>query len=384
MADIKDILGAKKRMSNIFICIPTMNDFEYLSTIERAYDYADNPDNFSIGTTIFWKNKDISSKFVPFFYHIKNKLDKDFSKVKYDIQPWSLYPGIGRGRSEPTKYFNNEKYFMSIDSHTDFIDGWDTKLIDLYEGSRKSFGKKRVITSYLTPYKKNSVDSDYLNKNTDIGLRYQFDVSNRWQFFDFYKDLNDKDLTERKFPYPNDKSMNKESFKAIEKYLIDDEYVPAKKIAAHFYFTESDPWLTKYNLNLDRNIKFWAEELYQSALSYARGYNLVWIKSQVLFHMYGPSNGRHYENFYKTPISSDGEREGIYFEYIEKSSKINIDNLFKINDDQIIFDLFGIKSNKFGYLPRSLNGFLQYSGIDLLNKKTSEWWEVPKLNVVYR
>jgi hypothetical protein len=386
MEDIKDIFGIKKFMSKIFICVPTMNDFEYLSTIERAYDYAKDPDNLSIATTIFWKSKDIHYNKKPFFLHIKESLDKNFKKVKYDIKPWSLYPGVGYGRISPTKHFNNEKYFLSIDSHMDFVDNWDEKAIELYENSRKSFGKLRVLTTYLTPYKhllENDEYHDYDVKNT---VRNKIDKANRWQFFDFYKKLGEDFLYDYVFPMPNDKNLNEEDYGLLSNHLIDNEYIPAKKISAHFYFTESNPWLTKYNLNLDRRINFWAEEFYQSSLSYARGYNLVWYKTQILFHQYETkNNGRGYENFEQEEYLGFDEKNNIYKDYIKESSNCKINNTrINIDDNAIIYELFNRKGEGFGYLPRSIKGFLSYSGIDLTNKKTSPWWKVPEINVVYK
>lgn len=384
MEGIKNICGLKKVMSKIFVCAPTMNDFEYLSTVERAYDYSSSPDNLSIATTIFWKSKDIRENTRPFFSYIKNGLDKNFKNVKYDIQPWILYPGVGAGRLAPIKYFNNEKYFLSIDSHTDFIQDWDLKLIELYENSRKYFGKLRVLTTYLSPYENNyenfNNENDYKKTIQKCG-----DLVNRWPFFDFYKSSLDLESNEIVFPFPNDRFLNQYDLDNFSKYFINDEYLPAKKISAHCYFTESDPWVTKYNLNMNKNINFWAEEFYQSALAYARGYNLVWNKTQILFHQYkGFPISREYEHQYSENFDSTEEKIILYKNYIKNmvQDKENISS-FK-TDKTIILELLSGKNNNLGYLPRSINGFLNYEGIDIFNKKTSPWWKVPDLNVIYK
>jgi hypothetical protein len=382
MVDTKNICGQKKHMSKIFVCVPTMNDSEFLSTVERALDHSSNPDNLSIATTIFWKNSDLNNEKNPFFIKIKNILDKNFKNVKYDIQPWSLHPGVGHGRISPTKFFNNEKYFLSIDSHTDFKKNWDDQVIDLYENSREYFGRLRVLTSYLSAYKRQELhDNNQLN-NT---FYPEIDLANRWQFFDFYKNLGDKALKSSVFPLPNDQIMNEDNLGYLSKYLIDNEYIPAKKISAHFYFTESSPWLTKHNLNLNKNIKFWAEEFYQSSLAYARGYNLVWYKTQILYHQYEASGGkREYEKNSLDNFSSMEEKLNILKEYVEKS--INYSNVpdSLSNDKNIIMQLLEGHNKNFGYLPRSIKGFLKYGGIDVVNKKISPWWKVPDINVVYK
>jgi hypothetical protein len=383
---IKNICGLKKRMNKIFVCVPTMNDFEFLSTIERAYDYSSNPDSLSIATTIFWRPEDISQDSKPFFTHIKKCLDKNFKNVKYDIQPWYLYPGVGQGRLSPTKFFDNEKYFLSIDSHTDFINNWDSEFIELYESSRKSFGKLRVLTTYLSSYSSNSTIKNESMKRVKKTSRPE-NLTNRWPFFDFYKNLGKNFVnSELIFPLPNDRFITEEDLENICKNIVDDNFLPAKKISAHCYFTESDPWLTKYNLNIDRDIKFWGEEFYQSSLSYARGYNLVWFKKQILFHEYGGSknNQRGYEKFYSKEFKDYEEKVKIFDKYIKTSTgDKNIYSNFKISDNEIILNMFN-NNNFFGYLPRSIKGFLEYEKIDFINRKTSPWWKVPEINVVYK
>ena len=381
MEDTKNICGRKKHMSKIFICVPTMNDSEFLSTIERALDHSSKPDNLSIATTIFWKNSDLNNEKNPFFINIKNILDKNFKNVKYDIQPWSLYPGVGHGRISPTKFFNNEKYFLSIDSHTDFKKNWDEEIIDLYENSKEYFGKLRVLTAYLSSYQ---VPEFRRNNNINETFYPDDDCANRWQFFDFYKNLGDKEIKGSVFPLPNDQIMSENNLNYLSNYFINNEYLPAKKISAHFYFTEASPWLTKHNLNLNKNIKFWAEEFYQSSLSYARGYNLIWCKTQIFYHQYKTvKNKRNYEEDSLFNFSSMEEKLNILKHYVDKSINYSKSPDSLSNDETIVIDLLESDNKNFGYLPRSIKGFLKYGGIDILNKKTSPWWEVPDINVVY-
>ena len=405
-------------MSKIFICVPTQNDKDYLKTIERAYDFASNPDDIFIGTTIFWKEKDISSEFKPFFLDIKNKLDSNFSKVKYDIQPWSKSPGVCRGRLSASKHYNGEKYFLSIDSHTDFTENWDQQMIDLYEGSRKYFGKRRVITSYLSPFfdapdngydetlfTHETIEGNPVNNRKDTLYRKDENIGNRWPFFDFHKKIGvygDDKVTDR-LPLPNDKPLVDHAMvDHLFKSIIDNKYLPAQKISAHFYFTESDPWVTKYNMNLNENILWWGEEFSQSLISYARGYNFVWVKPQIIFHKYGTYDKeytsmndiktdkeitpfRQYPDELLEKFESDEDRYSFYKEYIYTmfSSKDLWHDLIPENDDFTI--LMNILNNyNFGYLPRSINGFIKHSKVDFNRMKCRQWWEVPDINVVYK
>ena len=111
------------------------------------------------------------------------------------------------------------------------------------------------------------------------------------------------------------------------------------------------------------------------------------FKKQILFHEYGTSknNDRKYEKFYSKEFKSYEEKIEIFDKYIKSSiGDKNIYSNFKISDNEIILNLFNNNNNFFGYLPRSIKGFLEYEKIDLVNKKTSPWWKAPEINVVYK
>lgn len=419
--DTENICGQKRIMNKIFICVPAQNDKDYLKTVERAYEFSSNPDNISIGTTVFWKEKDLNGTHKPFFINIKNGLDKNFKKVKYDIQPWANNPGVSRGRFSASKHYNNEKYFLSIDSHTDFTENWDLQMIDLYENSRQYFGKLRVITSYLSPY----VDAPSGEYNQDIFTHMTAEdnpknysaktlylkneiVGNRWPFFDFHKKIgvyNNSDVNDL-VPLPNEKPLSDEAIiKHLSEKMIDGKYIPAHKISAHFYFTESDPWLTKYNMNLYPDIMWWGEEFTQSLISYSRGYNFVWVKPQIIFHKYSSYEKvidniletshnkkdstvffRSYEEDELEEFESDNDRYNFYMEYIYSTFLLEGSSSYlqqNRDDFQIIKEIIDNKKIP-GYLPRSLEGFLKYEKIDFNTMRSRQWWEVPEVNVVYK
>lgn len=387
---------------NIFVSIPTMNDYQYLNTIEKLFDEADDPDNIFVGTTIFWKKEDLADGKKPFFYSFYEKIKKNYKNVNIDILPWERYPGVGFGRIEPLKHFNNEKYYLSLDSHSHCVKGWDSNLIDLYQNSKKTFGSRRIITTYLADFFPNGDEliknsPDVYSKtfyNTDINKKYsaaflkesQF---SRWQYFDFYGHIGmNKELLRNNyiFPLPNDVNLNSDS--PLIDLVIDNNYLPAKKISAHFMFTEADPWVKQYNICLDPRIQFWAEEFYQSCLSYARGYNFIWIKTPIFFHQYGDGS----ENGFTRKINinnlddysnSDEEKE-IYLKFILENQINNSNYLIQKNSENKLIELLLNQKVFLGYLPRSINSFLKYSNIDLYNQKCSPWWEVPEINVIYK
>lgn len=390
---------------SIFVSVPTMNDEEYLPTLERMFALAEKPDRIFVGTTALWKDSDIPIYGAPFFYKIVKEVeDKYKGRVSLDVLPWLYYPGVGNGRLQSLKHYNNEKYFLSIDSHTSFIKNWDSILIDQYEGAKKSFGRMIILTTYLPAYfpswdkyvKDNPNEYEKKLDNIDIDLSLDLsyisgDKFSRWQFFDYHHNLSldhiDYDYI---FPLPNDKRLSDQN--KIFDYLVDNKYLPAKKISAHFTFTEASPWLTSHKINLSSGCFFWSEEFYQSTLAYARGYNLVWVKDPSLFHYYKPADSKdllisNYEDGKKgrrieeiIEYDDPSEKRKVYLKYLR--SQTGSPPPLAVEND-IVKSLLQHK-DFFGYLPRSTKSFMKYAKIDILKKTCSPWWEVPELDVIFK
>lgn len=390
---------------SIFVAIPTMNDEEYLPTLERLFALAEKPERIFVGTTALWKNSDIPIYGAPFFYKIIKEVgSKYYNNVKLDILPWAYNSGVGNGRLQCLKHYNNEKYFLSIDSHTSFIKNWDSVLIDQYESAKKYFGKMILLTTYLPAYfpswdtsVHNSPDQ-YSKKLESVNIDESLDLSyiagdrfSRWQFFDYHHNLSlDHIDSDYLFPFPNDKRLIETS--SLLESLIDNMYLPAKKISAHFTFTEASPWLTAHRINLSPGCFFWSEEFYQSSLAYARGYNFVWVKEPSLFHYYKPadsprqiiSNYDHGKKGRRTEeiIEYDSFSEKV--EFYNKYLRINVEEPLSLPiENDVVKNLLEHK-DFFGYLPRNTKAFMKYAKIDVLKKTCSPWWEVPDLDVIFK
>lgn len=390
----------------IFVSIPTMNDAEYIPTIERLLSMAEYPERIHIGTTIFWKDLDLPVYGAPFFYKfIKEIESKYLSSVSFDILPWGKYQGVGNGRIQPLKHYNNEKYYLSLDSHTVCIKNWDSILIDRYENAKKYFGSMICLTTYLPNYYSSediegqdecpeNITSKLDGIDIDPSMNVYFptgDTLSRWQYFDYNHHLPrqyfDKNYI---FPFPNDKTLSHDS--DILDHIIDGQYLPAKKISAHFTFTEANPWVTKYRINLHPDIIFWGEEFYQSSLSYARGYNLVWMKDPIFFHHYSPLRTKkvkisNYENNNSIrrieeiiEYDSFSDKNNIFNKYINNSDIT--DNRIRLEENEVIKNLLDNK-DFFGYTPRSTMAFCKYAKINVLKNTCSPWWEVPQLDIIF-
>lgn len=384
-------------MTDIFLSIPSMNDSEYINTVRRAFDYASNPDRVFVGSSIFWNSGDIkklSGNQAPFFYKIEKELDS-IKNVKYDILPWSSFPGVGMGRIQPLKHYSGQKYYMSLDSHTFFKEGWDDIVIDLYESSEKSFGKRRLLTSYLPHFGVDYEDNDSIEKDG-----YRLDLKYKWPFFSYKSAIFPNVGKNFNFPVPHDRTLKPDSEFLAEDNLIDGKFLPGRKLSAHFTFTEADPWVTKYQICLDPRLIFWGEEFFQSALAYARGYEFVWPKEIFLWHMYATSAGvsivsengvvkQNVNNYDRSFNNEDIQFESIkeknefFKKYISGNSMEETITKFDLTENGIIEELFN-GGMKFNYLPRTPQGFCRYSGVDLKNRDNDLWNKVPKINAVFK
>jgi len=382
-------------MSKIFVFVPTMKDSEYIFTIQRMMENASRPENINVGTTIFWKPKDVEGNNVPFFYKIEEYL-KNNTNVRYDIMSFSEAPGVGGGRTESIKHYNGEKYCLSIDSHTVFEKGWDEKLIELYHESEKDFGKRRLLTTYLPHYAKSgqpfSDEGEFVVKD---GCTLSKD--NKWPYFTFEWTTHPPLTKDYKFPLPSDKTLaDNDPF--FDK-MIDNKFLPAKKINANFNFTEADPWIKDFAICLSPQIDFWGEEFFQSIVSYSRGYQFVFIKEKIMWHLYSSSTGisvdesdgsikkqekvmdrgQEFEKYAKE-FENEGDRISYLSRHVLGKKSLDVGHR---DDNELVSKLLN-NELVFNYLPRSVNGYLKYAGIDLVNRKVSPWNEVPKLDVIYK
>lgn len=377
----------------IFVSIPTMNDSEYIPTLERLFESAKYPDRITVGSSIFWKKEDLLNTNAPFFYFLDKKISSLKSNIKYDILYWNDYPGLGYGRTEPLKHYNNEKYYLSLDPHTVFVNSWDEKLIEEYEDAKKDFGRRIVLTTYLPPYYLKEDFAVALDEDAFCSTIEELDITEckdivfekndfypRWQFFDYNGPRNQKLLNKKDiFPKPNDISINKLE-ELLFNNLIKNKYLPAKKISAHFTFTEANPWVSDFRLNLDPRVQFWLEEFYQSSLSYARGYNLVWTKNTFFFHRYLMEGVGSRSHQTKYEYESLEEKNIFYKKYM---NNIGNKNNITINENELIAKLL-LSEEYFGYLPRSTTSFQKYSGVDVDLMKCEPWWKVPEIDIIYK
>lgn len=292
----------------IYIAIPSIMDTEIVPTIKNAFDAADNPDRVFVGVSFLDKSKKDFKK-VEQMSKENSNISCDFHKLKRkDIS----MIGVGKGRYRAASFYNNQDLFLQIDSHTMFLQGWDTKIVDLYEEFEKIQGNDRfVLTGYLADYK---YDHDG-NRVSSLGnIMYPF-----FRDDDFLIDLIPK-------WHPD-----------LLPETVSDKFVPSIKFNANFALGGKS-FIENYGL--EKNSIFFTEEILQTLNLFKNKINLVYpnVDRFPLFHLY--INDVEDKNGYRVPFSdslSEKNRnivynidKSVYLKYIgSPENKDIIDNYQK-------------------------------------------------------
>ena len=119
----------------IFVSIVAFRDRELAATIRRAFDAADRPSRLRFGICHQFdeENASLLDGYV------------DDPRVVVDRVPFRESRGAGWARARANGLFDSERYVLQLDAPTEFVDGWDRRLIDLL-GSTGS--ARPIITGY--------------------------------------------------------------------------------------------------------------------------------------------------------------------------------------------------------------------------------------------
>src|SRR4029077_19460085 len=108
---------------SIFVSIAAYRDPELMTTIGDCLQRARYPDDLRFG--ICWQHAD--DEIAP----------PDFADRRLHVLdvPWQDSRGACWARAEIMKLWDGEDFFLQLDSHHRFIDGWDAALLALAERS---------------------------------------------------------------------------------------------------------------------------------------------------------------------------------------------------------------------------------------------------------
>jgi hypothetical protein len=229
---------------------------------------------------------------------------------------YSKTNGCCWARNKVQQLYDNEEFTLQLDSHHRFIKGWDSILINMYKELKEKGFSKPLITTYLPSY-------DPENDPKGRALI-------PWQ-------INFKEIT-----YDNQVLFipsNIDNFRSLS------EPMSAKFYSAHFAFTSGN--FVK-EVPHDPELYFTGEEMSITVRAFTYGYTLFHPHILIAWHEYTRKN---------RVKQWDDDKE---WWKKDKYSKQHYLSIFKNHG------VYGIGSE------RSINDYIQFSGINFLDYKTEE------------
>ena len=303
----------------IFISIASYQDPLLEATIYSAYNNAENPKDLIFGICDQSESPLNISSF-------------EFSdQFKYEhVEPVNS-EGPCWARSRIQEQFNNEDYYLQIDSHMQFEINWDTYLINYLERIRAI-----NLPSHQLP-----IITCYPRAFNVIDLK------------DGRFELNNNELRTDAISYRKDSMFIKENFSRQIGSIATQEISHGYLIAAGCLFSTGE--FVK-EIPYDSDYYFYGEEISLMIRAFTRGFGIFHIQSLPIFHLYAELT--NIERKLHWNEDEDTKREVKWHQREGKS----INKLKKLLNDEIT-GVFGLGSSK------SLKDYKYLSGIDLVNKK---------------
>jgi len=254
--------NGKMKTNNIFINVASYNEEDLFDTIDTAFSKASFPENIYVGACLQYTDNEY-----PDF--------SSFLNVKTIKIEGLVGAGLGVARGLSSTLYDNEEYYLQIDAHTVFKNGWDETLIRNYKELNKTIDKP-IISSYVPYYYKDieSGEKITMSKNQDWEGYYTswslvsksspdaIGMQDKENYYNFAYNIEALDS-------PAAKIANFENSNYEEQYFI----------AGHFLFTSGsfvedvkyDPLLAYH------------EENAIAMIAWTRGYRIFNMKDHVLW-----------------------------------------------------------------------------------------------------
>lgn len=125
----------------IFVAIPSYRDPECRHTVDDLLRKARHPSRIRIGICLQDDDQDDTTQY------LESKYPPDQVRIKWVDYRDAAGPCVAR--SEVQKLWENEQFYLQIDSHMRFREGWDSFLIDQLA---KCASAKPILTTYPLGY----------------------------------------------------------------------------------------------------------------------------------------------------------------------------------------------------------------------------------------
>lgn len=270
--------GYTEYMSTIYVSIPTLEDPEYVNTIDMLIANCSNENKVHIHSAVTSSDK--------WFKKTKKKLSR-YNNITFTKLDPDKHAGVGNGRYYSLSGYNNEDYALQLDAHTNVEKNWDIFLINLYKEAIAYTNNTKVILScYLGLY-------EYSN-----GIKTILDPHPRYACF-APGSKNGKSIIPNWLVLP---------VTDLPQEHQEQPFIPASMFSGQFAFSDGE---FAKNSGVEQHAIFLDEELMQTANLLDMGYSIVYPNIDLpLTHLY-----HDYEQLEKRQLLTD----------ILKDSRINND-----------------------------------------------------------
>lgn len=214
----------------IFITIPAYEDPFLIRTLDSAIQNAKFPDRIKFAIALQYKKIPL-----PDISHYNAEV------IIYDV---NNRPSINLIRHELLKFYNNEDYFMMVDSHMTFMKNWDETLIQDYLYLKKITHEKVIISKQVP--------------DTAGNFKVSPNEKTVWKL------LNGKNVLEIGF-------FSSHLIGDMERIIIDDNFFLTYYSSSHFFFTKGSYVL---EVGIIKAASIRSEEQIMSFIAYLNGWDI--------------------------------------------------------------------------------------------------------------
>jgi 2-polyprenyl-3-methyl-5-hydroxy-6-metoxy-1,4-benzoquinol methylase len=298
-------------MSRIFVNIASYRDPLLEKTIRNLFDTKSPNNNIFIGVFEQTVVEDSLESTAP---DLINRMDVRYKRIdpKHGM-------GVGWARFNNALQYKDEDYYFQVDSHMQFDQDWDEKLIEDFKmASEKHGGTNKIIISAAC--KNFEIIEDRVCLHT-----HPTPKTTRVRYFDYDKGTN---------------------LLAAHGDMIEgtNDVEPAIHICAGNLFTHGN-WVEE--VGPDARMYFSGEEQMLVLQSFLAGYHIYHPREMITYHFIG--SGDYITKVWKEPVISEQE----YGESVEKSYKYWNRYLKSVS-------------------KKDLKKFYEYSGVDYINQSLDE------------
>jgi hypothetical protein len=310
--------------NTIFVSIASYRDPVCNSTLQSLFNMASNPKNIYVGICQ-QNNPDEDQDCLLNFENHPN--------VRIIRIPHYEAKGPTWARYLCSTLWNGEQYFLQVDSHTSFVNDWDTKCINMIKNLQSKGYEKPLLSHYpraIEEYNNYNIDENNNQQNQQHNM-----VPRICQAF-----FNERDMI---------------SFHGAEIHNTYNDFYETPFIAAGFVFADSR---LLSDVPFDPNLPylFVGEEINYSIRAWTSGWNVFTPSENIVFHEYTRSE--------KPKIWTDN------VSYSDINAFEKVKQIIGLKSNHILPSHIKENIDKYGLgISRSLQDYFDFAGIDPNNKK---------------